>query len=206
MLVRHYVSGAAPAAEHVFSSLNMDHAIKLADWILCRYPYWTRDSVTHLKLQKLAFYAYGAALAHNVDGDIGEIAFEAWEHGPVSRVIWQVNRDKGATPLAKPSHVQRYSLGTEQVLSDTLAVYGCLSAWALRQQSHTEKPWTDAWNSDDHSIPTDGLRSYFKAKFQSGNVRIPEHLLAGWSLTLDGLTEPRFDSLHGLAELVQSSS
>jgi len=184
----------------------MDPAIKLADWILDRYPYWARDSVTHLKLQKLAFYAYGAALAHNVEHGIGVVDFEAWEHGPVSRDIWKIHRDRGSAPLARPSSAAGYVAPVERVLNDALTVYGCLPAWTLRQQSHLEKPWADAWQSEDHHIPADTLRAHFQSQFRAGDVRVPKYLLAGWSLGLDGLTEPRFESLHELAEIVRSGS
>ncbi len=145
-------------------------------------------------------------MAHNVDRFIGSIEFEAWEHGPVSREIWKVHRNKWSVPLAMPSCAAGYFAPAEQVLNDALAVYGCLPAWTLRQQSHLEKPWTDAWQSKDHHIPVDALRAHFQAQFRAGNVRVPKYLLAGWSLGLDGLAEPRFESLHELAEVVRSGS
>lgn len=93
------------------------------------------DRLTHLKLQKLVFYAYGACLAFNEEKEVGaDITFEAWEHGPVCRPIWASYRQFGSNPLP-PFSVkgQPYSPSVEEVLAEVVDVYGLLSAWQLRQ-------------------------------------------------------------------------
>ena len=46
------------------------------------------DLITHLKLQKLCYFAEAFYLAKNKKPLTGE-SFEAWAHGPVSRTLWK---------------------------------------------------------------------------------------------------------------------
>jgi len=54
-------------------------AIRLAEWVLSEL----KEPPTHLKLQKLCFYAYGFGLAEGHEEELGTVQFEAWKHGPV---------------------------------------------------------------------------------------------------------------------------
>jgi uncharacterized phage-associated protein len=171
-------------------------AVGLAQHILCQ----DRSSgTTHLKLQKLTFYVYGALLAADLDGEVGAVEFEAWQHGPVCRAVYEQYKSHRAAALPTPDACRSYSSETEQCIRDVLAVYGRLSAWQLREQSHLEEPWDRAWNSIDKTIDSDELRRYFSAKFARNHVTIPELLTQAWPLSLDGLPQARFESLNALA-------
>lgn len=177
----------------------MTPALDLALWI--RANYRRPGPLTHLKLQKLAFYCYGAALAHR-PAVLGEIPFEAWAHGPVSREIWHEYRDYRDAPIEPPSEtaeVPRYTRATETVLSDVLAVYGPISAWGLRQESHLERPWIEAFQTPSRAIPSEALRQHFLQKYCAGRVTYPAHLGDIGSFALDGIPVRPFASLHELA-------
>jgi len=182
----------------------MSNAIKLGQWILAQTPY-RREAMTHLKLQKLAFYCYGAALAFGCEDAVSDdIAFEAWEHGPVCRELWLQHRDQGATPIPflPPEAAPSYAPEAARHMTDALVVYSPLSAWSLRQESHTEAPWIEAHNRRPATISTDVLRAHFEKKFAGREVKLPEYLGHTSSAALDGIPSHGYGSLRELALVV----
>lgn len=188
------------------SSLEQtDDETRLASWIRARYPYARLEPLTALKLQKLCFYAAGAAWALGCGDDLGLLSFRAWKHGPVLVSVWEAHRASGATPLTSISgRHARYSTLTEQSLTDALDVYGVLSAWRLREQSHLETPWQET--TQGAVIPHARIRHHFAEKFATGNVRFPEYLLDVGQFALDGIAvRCTFDTLSALAAEVRRS-
>ncbi|MBL8605176.1 MAG: DUF4065 domain-containing protein [Myxococcales bacterium] len=182
----------------------MQNAEKLAQWIRAQLPY-RREALTHLKLQKLSFYCYGAALAFGAAEAVGtDIVFEAWDHGPVCREIWERFRQYGKTPIPflSPSAARTYAPEVEEHLLDALRVYGPLQAWSLRQESHLEEPWIRAFKDSQREITSEELRAHFKKKFTSGTVQFPEYLLHASSARLDGIPVAGRPSLRALGETV----
>jgi uncharacterized phage-associated protein len=161
--------------------------------------------MTHLKLQKLAFYCYGAAVAHRVDAELGELTFEPWNHGPVNRSIWQRYRKWGRAelPALAVSEARSYSWPLTVVLGDTVDVYGRMSAWALRCESHLEQPWVDAHSAQSGVIEPEALREHFQQKFAVDRVQLPVHLGGSASAALDFIPPARFPSLHDMAETLR---
>lgn len=74
----------------------------VAKWFLSRVDRDSGDSITHLKLQKLVYYAQAWNLAH-----FGEPLFDeelkAWTHGPVAPSVWHEYKDSrwDALPACK---------------------------------------------------------------------------------------------------------
>ena len=88
---------AAPRMWHVPSTMSVSRDFAL--WIRAKLPA-DKLPLTHLKLQKLMFYGYGAALAFDCERALGgKIAFEAWEHGPVNREVWKEYKDHGSRSI-----------------------------------------------------------------------------------------------------------
>ena len=178
----------------------MSNATRLALWVRSNLRPETH-ALTHLKLQKLVFFAYGAVAAFGL-AEVGRLKFEAWEHGPVNRDVWNEYRAFGATTIPKPSEAgEAYSAGAETILGDVLSVYGRLDAWSLRQQSHLEEPWVNAFNART-PIDETQIAEHFRRKFRD-DVRFPEYLARTSNFALDRIPVPRFDSLHELARAVQ---
>jgi uncharacterized phage-associated protein len=149
----------------------MNAAAKLALWVRASVG----EPITHLKLQKLAFYCYGAALAYDCESEVCPIAFDAWKHGPVNRDIYKSYASHGSCTIPVPFEAVEYTATAEHHLKDALAVYGQLDAWRLRQQSHLERPWVTAYKAQG-PIPTEQLKDYFRDKF-CGSVEWPQLLL-----------------------------
>lgn len=171
-------------------------ALRLADWILAN----ASTPISALKLQKLLFYTYGAAQAHDVDHLIGRVDFVAWKHGPVSIPVYEHYKPHQDALLPVPSlSANVYDGRGERVLRDALTVYDRLSPWQLREESHLERPWKEAWDIGQRPLDPETLRAHFKKKFRSGAVRLPEHLSPAWSLQLDRIPVATYPTLHALA-------
>lgn len=181
----------------------MANGNSLASWILAR-PSFTGGPITHLKLQKLAFYCYGGAAAADLESGLGSISFEAWKHGPVCREVYESFAVNGANPLPFAASNVRYSAPVEDVLSDVLGVYGRLDAWSLRHQSHLEQPWLDAFNRSQATIEPSQIKAHFKAKFAAGRVVCPDYLVDSGGLRLDRIPVRTFPSLKALAAALRS--
>jgi uncharacterized phage-associated protein len=182
--------------------MSRHDAQNLALWIRHSVP-----GVTHLKLQKLAFYSYGIAAAFDLEQAIGDVAFEAWEHGPVCRHIYSQYRPYQASELPAPSEPSpSYPEAVESKLRAVVGVYGRLDAWSLRQQSHLEKPWLDAWSARQQpagsEIPLEAVRKHFASKFAADRVEYPEYVLRTASYALDGVPVRRFQSIEDLARVL----
>lgn len=178
----------------------MSPGLKLAEWVLAS----ARERVTHLKLQKLVFYCYGAALAYDRESEVGQVLFEAWEHGPVCVDVWRRFRDYAAAPLPVPTARPWYTATTERPLRDAIDVYQTLTAWALRNETHFERPWQASWESKRRRIDPQDLKSHFYNKYRR-NVTWPEALGRPSSLAVDGLPSETFASLHDLAQAVRAT-
>lgn len=186
---------------------------RLAAWIDAHNPY--RDHITHLKLQKLMFYCAGVALAFDLDGVVGEIPFEPWEHGPVNREVWRCLRHHKSKPLPSGQELVSelgmramrltYGSNADAKLMCALKIYGSLDAWSLRCQTHREAPWKEAFDNKAHHIDTDFVRNYFKQKYRSGPVSCPAWVLDPGSFTVDGIPVHRYRDIEDLAESVNRS-
>lgn len=173
---------------HLIMSGNA--AIRLAEWVLSEL----REPPTHLKLQKLCFYAYGFGLAEGHGDALGDVHFEAWPHGPVCRTVYDAFKQHGKDPIPTRPRVEGYPERTTDTLRDVLSVYAQLSAWELREQSHLEQPWLSARNGH---IDRTALESHFR-----GPYKAPAYLFLHGGGSLDGIPAGaplEFETLRAMA-------
>lgn len=135
---------------------NPMSARDIARWFIA----WAENidaDVTNLKLQKLLYYAQGHYLA-----DTGQPLFtgemQAWVHGPVVPEVYHEYKDCGSNPIdpneALDSHFDWDDYKhIEKRLLDIWDVYGSLAAWALRNKTHAEAPWREAFETGDRNAP-----------------------------------------------------
>lgn len=180
----------------------MTEGLHLALWLRHR-AHRRGDRLDHLKLQKLVFYSYGAACARGIAP--GTIPFQAWKHGPVNVDVWEAHRKYGADPIPEPVETfSGYPADLVGVLDDVLDVYGRLSSWQIRCESHTEKPWRDAYALGARTEISDTeLRGHFARKFADGQVRAPVYLGGSVNAAVDGIPVATFPSLHAVAEALR---
>ncbi|MGG7447809.1 Panacea domain-containing protein [Kosakonia oryzendophytica] len=122
---------------------------QLCDYIITKISA-SGETMSNLKLQKLAYYADAWYLAF-FDEKLVDEGFQAWIHGPVSRSLY--NRFASTKSLYSDITSADCTPGFE--LSDVpaaaaahidsvLEVYGAFSGAQLEDMTHKEEPWIKA--------------------------------------------------------------
>ncbi|KGE20685.1 Panacea domain-containing protein [Paenibacillus wynnii] len=99
--------------------------------------------ITHLKLQKIVYYAQAWYLAIYGRRLFEDKQFEAWAHGPVNPELFQVYRGYGYQPIPFPEDFDPtdYSRGEKDYLDQIWSLYGRFDAKYLEALTHKEEPW-----------------------------------------------------------------
>lgn len=122
-----------------------DHitALDVADWFL-RNPV-SGEPITHLKLQKLVYYAQAWSLAL-LGRQLFEEDFQAWAHGPVVPSIYRAAAGSGWAPLIPFEGRKAPEFDKEQLelLKEVADTYGAYTAKGLEAMTHSEDPWRNA--------------------------------------------------------------
>lgn len=124
------------------------------------------DTISNLKLQKLLYYAQGFHLALK-DNPLFAEPIEAWTHGPVVPVVYQSYKHAGASAISRPEGFDAAEIDadTRSILDEVREVYGQFSAWKLRDMTHLEAPWIDAYEAGPSTtIQHSGLKKYFRTR------------------------------------------
>ena len=150
--------------------LGTTSANTIAEFIIRKY-----GSMSHLKLQKILFYCEAYHLAYTSHSLFPE-EFEAWVHGPVSRVIYA--KLKGAGMYSDIDYTGDSKVSPDELLSGLSSdqvdilnnVISQLSTWTaleLESATHKESPWIDARNgcapSDKctNTITKESMRKFY---------------------------------------------
>lgn len=139
-------------------------AKQVADYFLSLVDDEVGDALSNLKLQKLVYYAQGFHLALEGEPLFAE-TIEAWEHGPVIPALYRGLQQHGPEPVPAPLNgVNRteYPEHVRELLDEVYSVYGQFSAWKLRNMTHEERPWREAYDRGPASaIELDVMKDYF---------------------------------------------
>lgn len=127
--------------------------IDVATYILER-----TDTVTTMKLQKLAFYSQAQHLAQYGTPLFPE-SFEAWRGGPVAPELYALHRGKFLIRPGELSSGDSSALtGTERDLIDGVcSALGGMTGAELSEQTHREDPWLHAREGLTPSAPSDAV-------------------------------------------------
>jgi uncharacterized phage-associated protein len=156
----------------------MYKALDIAAWFLAAIDRQAGDSITHLKLQKLVYYAQAWSFAL-LDRPLFEEPVRAWRHGPAVDSVYHEFKGFGMANLP-PRRLRTTIDPTAQILlEDILAVYGERSAHSLRNLTHDEEPWEEAWGDlppesrSRRIIPPSTMRRYYRRQFeQRGDAKM----------------------------------
>lgn len=137
-------------------------AREVADYFLASVDEEAGDSLSNLKVQKLAYYSQGFHLA-NYGRPLFPECIEAWEHGPVVPELYRAFKQHGAEPIPAPEFLDRSKYSAEEIelLDEVYSVYGQFSPWKLRNMTHAEPPWKDAYASGSRIISNESMQRYF---------------------------------------------
>jgi len=106
------------------------------------------DPLTHLRLQKLLYYAQAWSLVLR-ESELFPEVMEAWRHGPVVPVLYRSFSQQQAGALLHESHIIATApdLSSEdaEFLKSLWKSYNPYSALRLSQMTHAEAPWQKAW-------------------------------------------------------------
>lgn len=133
------------------------------------------EPMTHLKIQKLLYYANGLNLVYR-NQPLFDDPIEAWKHGPVVREIYNDLSQYGKQDLMQISNLQY----TEDILNDddkdiirmAFREYGRYTALELRNMTHNESTWIEAYQKGQNTpIDNKAMRTYF-AKIQRQKAEV----------------------------------
>jgi uncharacterized phage-associated protein len=142
-------------------------ALEAAKYLLTLDEREEGDVTSNLKLQKLLYYAQGLHLALH-DEPLFEEAIHAWQHGPVVPSVYRAFKKFGAGPIEISDNTAPVKLTkrVRETLDEVHTVYGQFSAWRLREMTHNEPPWSDAFEEgvSNIEITHKALKRYFKTR------------------------------------------
>lgn len=127
------------------------------------------ETVNHLKLEKLLYYAQAWHLAH-YDEPLFHATFEAWSSGPVIPAIYYRFKEFGISPLPVPTELPKLQPETAKFLDEIADDYLPFSEWELEWQVHSEAPWRNARGSLDvaelcrNEVSEDDMRAYYRRR------------------------------------------
>lgn len=146
-------------------------ALDVARWFINAIDRDAGDSITHLKVQKLLYYAQGWALAH-FDRALFDEDLQAWAHGPVAVPVYNRFRSFGFDAIPAQKLDTQFASESLSLLNAVNDKYGIYSAKQLERMTHKESPWKDARGDLSPEarctdvISKSSLRKYFKSRLK----------------------------------------
>ena len=154
----------------------MHSANDIADWFLSSVDREAGDNITHLKLQKLVYYAQVWSLVL-LDKPLFDEDFQAWAHGPVVPSVFDRFKGNGWEALPPPQTTcVEFNDATNDLLTAVFEAYGQHSAKHLEKLTHSESPWREARGNispearSSNIIPKEKIHSFYKKQYDSVNV------------------------------------
>jgi uncharacterized phage-associated protein len=119
-------------------------------------------AITHLKLQKLVYYAQAWSMAIN-QRPLFDTDIEAWLHGPVSRELYREYREYGFREIPPVENLNiRIERNDLEVLQGVWDLYGEHDGKYLETLAHQEDPWINAWNLGmNHVIDLNEMEQFY---------------------------------------------
>lgn len=123
--------------------------------------------VEALKLQKLLYYCNAWRLA-DYDEPLFRDEIQAWKHGPVVASVYPLHRGKIELDEWPHGNPDGLTWAEQRVIDNVVDSYGGLSGWRLRNLTHQEEPWIDAWEQAQRGqilhvpIDPDIMKNFYK--------------------------------------------
>lgn len=148
----------------------------VARYFLTKSKPGTEYAITHLKLQKIVYYAQAWHIALK-NKPLFKERIEAWIHGPVCPELYDYYKEYGfeeIDPVSSKS-VSINDKDTKEVLDFVWELYGNRSGKFLEQLTHQEDPWLNARGTlgeyirSNNEISHESMYEYF-SKFLKETV------------------------------------
>lgn len=137
------------------------------------------NPVGTLKLQKLMYYCQGWKLALTGKPFVLD-RIEAWKHGPVFPAIYRYHSRRAAVESWEWGDATNLSDLDRRIANAVLRIYGDKSGWALREMTHHEAPWQQAWQRSQRGqsraepISREAIGEYFETLQHGASLRARE--------------------------------
>lgn len=119
--------------------------------------------VSNMKLNKLLYYIQMISIGrYNIK--MFDEQIEAWQHGPVIPSVYHRYKDNYSNAITPPSINPTNKLSNIQVsvIDEVIKRYGAMSAYQLRNMTHSEMPWQNAISRGKSSeISLSDMKTYF---------------------------------------------
>lgn len=128
------------------------------------------DLLSNLKLQKLCYYVQGIAVAVR-EIPLFDEQIEAWQHGPVVPEIYHEYSKYKAQVIPPPDGFDPsvFTKADIGLINDVYDSYAQFSAWKLRDMTHEEAPWINAYKNDSSKVITiQALKDFFVGEVDEG--------------------------------------
>ena len=138
---------------------------------VARYIVDQLKNVETLKLQKLMYYCNGWSLAI-LDDPLFEDEIQAWAHGPVVTSIYPHHAGQVAVTEWPWGASGALTRDQERVCDAVIKSLGKKSGWALRELSHEEDAWLNAYDQGRNTVITEeAMRADFDEKAEAAKRR-----------------------------------
>lgn len=107
--------------------------------------------LTNLKLQKLLYYVQVMHLKKYKSPAFNN-KIEAWNYGPVVVDVYREYKHNGKNVLDIDNPTFNLPANMQDVVDGVIEEKGMYTGYSLMRQTHREKPWKNAYNSDDKVI------------------------------------------------------
>lgn len=120
------------------------------------------EPITHLKIQKLLYYAQGLGLVY-LNKPLFSEKIEAWKHGPVVREVYEALREYGKRDLQDVlKYENTLNVEEQSIVEMAFREYGRYTASYLRNKTHAEPLWKNAYKDKNNIISEEAMRDFFK--------------------------------------------
>lgn len=127
--------------------------------------------VSHLKIQKMLYFCQGYYLGL-YNKPLFDDKIEAWQHGPVVPSVYaQLKRDNHSYIIPSKAYlmdddeISALNAKKKEMIESVFQAKGQYSAWKLRDETHTQSPWIDAYNKAPNTEITQRVLTAYFAKF-----------------------------------------
>ena len=121
--------------------------------------------VDKLKLQKLLYYTQAVSLVRFNKPAFSE-KIEAWEYGPVVPEVYKKIKKYDVPIKIKRATDEPIDTNIIEAIDMVIKYYGDMSGIALMAETHSEKPWKDAYKKGINSeITAKAIKDYYKTVY-----------------------------------------
>jgi len=137
----------------------------IANYFIYKAKNENQELISHLKLQKLVYYAQGLHLALH-GKPIFKEKIEAWNYGPVVPELYSKYKHYGAKGIAPEKTFNPESIDSKmrEFLDEVFSAFGQFSAVGLMNLTHEDKCWKDAFPQKviKHTAMATDLKKYLE--------------------------------------------